>query len=126
MRKIVLGNNPKNYESDVEVTLEDGDKTEITVIYKYRTRTEMAEFLESLSIDPTKQIELLDMKNAVKNTQQSLEQDAEMLLDIMDGWNVDIELTKENLMQFCNELPQAAMDILIHYISGAKKLRQKN
>lgn len=126
MRKIVLGNNPKNYESEVEVTLQDGDKTEITVIYKYRTRTEMAEFMQGLNLDPKKAADLLDMKNAVSNTQQSLEQDAEMLLSIMDDWNVDIELTKENLMQFCDELPQAAMDLLIHYISGSKKFRQKN
>ena len=126
MRKIVLGNNPKNYESDVEVTLQDGEKTTIRVTFKYRTRKQMAEFMQGLSIDPKTAVDLLDMKNAVANTTASLEQDANMLLSMIEAWNVDAELNHENAMQFCDELPQAAMDILIHYISGAKKLRQKN
>lgn len=126
MRKIVLGNNPKSFESDVEVTLPDGEKTEIRVNYKYRTRKELAEFMESLNFDVNEIDKYLDMKNAVANTEESLQQDADMLMGVIDGWNLEAEFNRESVLQFCNELPAAVMDIVTHYLFGAKKLRQKN
>lgn len=126
MRKIVLGNNPKSFESDVDVTLPDGEKTTIRVTYKYRTRKELAAFMQSINLDVENIEKYLDMKNAVANTEESLQEDADMLMGVIEGWNLDSEFNRENVLQFCDELPAAVMDIVTHYLFGVKKLRQKN
>lgn len=125
MRKIVLGQTPKNFHRLVTVTLPDGEQTEMGVTFKYRTRTELAKFADDVFTEGNKE------KSASINTISdvvltSVEDDAKALMEALDGWDLESEFNLKNATRFCDEMPQAALDILQNYFFSSTKARKGN
>ena len=109
MATIKLGATPKTIKHTVKFPMLDGTQGEIACIFKYRTRREFGEFVERLS----GQVKPADGVAAVHAGE--VEQRASYLLDILEGWDLDVKLSRESLIQLADELPAAANAILDAY-----------
>ncbi|HEY8606632.1 MAG TPA: phage tail assembly chaperone [Noviherbaspirillum sp.] len=115
--KIKLGNRPQNFKKTVTVKMLDGSEGAIDVTFKYRTRTEYGAFIDAImeaagekgrdAGDEAFSNEKLWAKVAANN--------AEQLLQVVEAWNLDEELTKENIEQLADELPGAVLAIMETY-----------
>ena len=109
MAKVKLGNRPKNFKRNVEFDMLDGTKGNIECVYKYRTRSEFGAFVDEMvdkakpaNPDETpKQLSMTELMEKTKDT------NADYLLKVLDGWNLDEELSCESLQQLADEVPAA-------------------
>ena len=109
MAKVKLGNRPKNFKRNVEFDMLDGTKGNIECVYKYRTRSEFGAFVDEMvdkanpaNPDETpKQFSMTELMEKTKDT------NADYLLKVLDGWNLDEELSRESLQQLADEVPAA-------------------
>lgn len=126
MRKIVLGTTPKNFKRQVEVTLPDGETSKIEISFIYRTRTELAKFFSDINAEIDNSVAGKQIESMADLTAVELDADVETLMQIMDGWNLEVEFNEANVRQFCDELPEASMDIVNNYFLGSRALRTGN
>ena len=117
MAKIKLGTRPKNFKRTVKVQLLDGTEGSIECSYKYRTRTEFGAFIDSImeaaGVKPKADEDAkFSLKELMEKTKDS---NADYILQVVDGWNLDEEFTRENVLQLCDELPGAASAIMETY-----------
>lgn len=119
MAKIKLGSRPKNFTRIITVDLPEGGKGSVEVLFKYRTRTEFGQFIDQLldkagvAVKDTSEESLkYSLKTALETT---IEQNADYILQIADGWNMDEDFNRDNIAQLCNELPGAAQAIMDTY-----------
>ena len=107
MAKITLGNKPKTFKKfPVKFTMPDGTSGQINVAFKYRTRAEFGVYLNDLfksgDVEKPEGDEKLDfVKLFATTTDKSVAQ----LLDAIDSWDFEYELSKETLAQLGDELP---------------------
>ena len=109
MAKVKLGARPKNFKRNVEFDMLDGTKGNIECVYKYRTRSEFGAFVDEMvdkanpaNPDETpKQLSMTELMEKTKDT------NADYLLKVLDGWNLDEELSRESLQQLADEVPAA-------------------
>ena len=109
MAKVKLGARPKNFKRNVEFDMLDGTKGNIECVYKYRTRSEFGAFVDEMvdkanpaNPDETpKQFSMTELMEKTKDT------NADYLLKVLDGWNLDEELSRESLQQLADEVPAA-------------------
>ena len=109
MAKVKLGARPKNFKRNVEFDMLDGTKGNIECVYKYRTRSEFGAFVDEMvdkakpaNPDETpKQLSMAELMEKTKDT------NADYLLKVLDGWNLDDELSRESLQQLADEVPAA-------------------
>lgn len=118
MAKIILGNRPKTFKRVISVDLLEGGKGAIEVIFKYRTKVEFGEFLDKLLADgglqPAKRDD--DEKLSLLSAQQkTTETNADYIMSIVEGWNLDADFNRDNVKQLCDELPAAALAIMETY-----------
>lgn len=115
--KIKLGARPKNFKHIVTFPLIEGGTGKIEVLYKYRTRTEFGVFID-------KMVEAAGEKNAqvedekfsmTKLMEKTAGQNADYVLDVLDGWNLEVELTRANVEQLADEYPAAVSLIMEDY-----------
>ena len=107
MATIKLGNKPKNFKPfPVKFTLPDGESGAINTTFKYRTRKEYGAFLNELysSADTEKpqdgdklDFEALFAKGGEKTVKK--------LIDAIDSWDFEYELSVETLLQMQDEIP---------------------
>lgn len=119
MAKIKLGSRPKNFKRSITVTLPEGGKGTVEMSYIYRTRSEFGAFVDELfssaGVKPASQSDE-DVKFSLKDAlEKTRDQNADYILLIADGWNLDEDFTKANIAQLCDELPGAAMEIINTY-----------
>lgn len=119
MAKIILGSRPKNFTRIITVDLPEGGKGSVEMLFKYRTRTEFGEFIDQLldkagvSVKDTSEEALkFSLKEALEKT---IEQNAEYILQVADGWNLDKDFNRQNVLQLCDELPGAAQAVMDAY-----------
>jgi hypothetical protein len=130
MAKIVLGKRPKNFKHTVKFPLLEGGEGAIECVYKYRTRSEFGEFidgvLEAAKMEPQTgddgQVRL-SMKELMDKTAGA---NADYIMQVLDGWDVDAELTRANVQQLADELPAAAAAIMEGYRSACTEGRLGN
>lgn len=125
--KITLGNRPKNFPRTVEFPMLDGTTGAIKVVFKYRTKREFGELIDKSKESATLRMaaetkESGDDENKAKPEMTwervhtlGIEANAEHLVAIIDGWNLDCEPTTESFQQLCDEIPAAANAILEDY-----------
>ena len=109
MAKVKLGARRKNFKRNVEFDMLDGTKGNIECVYKYRTRSEFGAFVDEMvdkakpaNPDETpKQLSMTELMEKTKDT------NADYLLKVLDGWNLDEELSCESLQQLADEVPAA-------------------
>lgn len=130
MAKIILGKRPKSFKRIITVDLLEGGKGTIEVSYLYRTRSEFGQFvdelmeaagvkLESQTDDDVK----FSLAEALKRT---LETNADYIMKIADGWNLDVEFSRDAVAQLCDELPGAALQIIDQYRTAITEGRLGN
>lgn len=119
MAKIKLGNRPKHFKRIITVPLPEGESGTVEVSYIYRTRTEFGAFVDTLfaaaGVQPASQADE-DVKFSLQVAlEKTRDQNADYILKIADGWNLDQEFCRANVVQLCDELPGAAMAIINTY-----------
>jgi hypothetical protein len=126
MAKIVLGNRPKNFKAKVTFPLLDGSDGLIEMSFRYRTRTEFGELIDTLMSDagaaeqPEGQMSLAEALGKTRDT------NAEYILKVADGWNLEEKFNLENVAQLCDEFPAAAMAIMNTYRAAITEGRLGN
>jgi hypothetical protein len=116
MSKIKLGNRPKSFTKTVKFDMLEGGKASIECTFKYRTRTEFGEFIDSLVKESGVQVEAEDGKFSMTDLmEKTAGSNAQYLLKVLDAWNLDEDLTLANAQQLADELPAAAAAIMETY-----------
>jgi hypothetical protein len=127
MAKIKLGSTPKSFKRTIIVEMLDGTKGSIDVDFKYRTRTEFGAFLDSIfqdaGVKPTDAEEKVIIADMMVKTRET---NAQYLLQVLEGWNLDDELNKDNLQQLCDEFPGVANTIMETYRVAVTEGKAKN
>ena len=126
--KIKLGNRPKSFKRIVTFDMLEGGKGSIECIYKYRTRSEFGVFVDALmeaagAKDQQPEGEKFSMRELMERTAGS---NADYILDVLEGWNLDEDLSKPNVQQLSDELPAAAIAIMETYRTACIEGRAKN
>ena len=128
MALIKLGSTPKSFKRALIVDMLDGTKGSIEVTYKYRTRTEFGKFLDSIFKDAGVKPDAGEDEKVVieKVMEKTRDTNADYLIQVIDGWNLESELTKANLQQLCDEFPGVANVIMESYRTAVTEGRAKN
>jgi Phage tail assembly chaperone len=146
MAKIVLGNRPESFKRALKFPMVDGTEGTMEVIYKYRTLTEfgtmfdewVAEKKTELDVEKAKQEadreKALEAGKEYAEPQLSNEQsrrlqaqsNADYIMRIVVGWNLDMEFSAEAVLQLCDELPAGANEIMNAYRAAIAEGRLGN
>lgn len=125
--KITLGKRPKNFKRIVKFALLEGGEGSIECSYKYRTRSEFGAFIdkvvEAAGAASKPDGEKFSMAELMERTAG---QNAAYIMDVIDGWNLDEELTKANVQQLSDEFPAAAAAIMETYRAAITEGRLGN
>ena len=126
--KIKLGNRPKSFKRVVTFDMLEGGQGSIECIYKYRTRSEFGVFVDALmeaagAKDQQPEGEKFSMRELMERTAGA---NADYILDVLEGWNLDEDLSKPNVQQLSDELPAAAIAIMETYRTARLEGRAKN
>lgn len=130
MAKIQLGKRPKNFKRAITVKLPEGVDGRITVSYIYRTRTEFGKFLDDLLAQAS--VTLPSSTGDDVNVSMAMalaelrDQNADYILRVIDGWDLDEEFSHANVAQLCDELPGVALAIMAEYRSAVSEGRAGN
>lgn len=111
MAKIKIGNKPKNFKKTVTFPMLDGTQGEIECVFKYRTRTEFGQFIDSIFSGAQSSA---DFKMA-EIMEKARDKNAEYLAQVLDVWNLDEELSLANLQELADECPGAVVAIMEDY-----------
>lgn len=115
MAKVILGAAPKNFKHTVKINLLDGTKAEIKALFKYRTKSEFGAFMDQLFADAGEEKTKDEKFSMAETLANVVDKNADYLLDILDGWDIDDELNRDNLQRLSNELPGAAAALMDAY-----------
>ncbi|MGC3984836.1 MAG: phage tail assembly chaperone [Pseudorhodoferax sp.] len=115
MAKITLGKRPESFRRKVTFPLIEGGDGVIMCDFKYRTKSEFGQFLDQMSSDAgvvPEEGKPLSIGDLMAKT---VDRNADYLLDVLKGWDVDADLTRDNAAQLANELPGACVAIMEAY-----------
>ena len=119
MAKIKLGNRPKAFKHRIKITLPEGGEGSVEMLYKYKTRTEFGEFLDEVLAEAkvvAASSSGVDMEASLKEAlEKTVDQNADYILRIAEGWDLEYEFDRERIAQMCDELPGAALEIINAY-----------
>lgn len=115
MAKIKLGNPPKSFKKNVKVQMLDGTDGEVGCLFKYRTRTDFGKFIDELTSEAGISIKSdapFSLKELMEKTK---DKNADYILKVVESWDLDVEFSRENVLQLCDEFPGAATAIMETY-----------
>ena len=125
--KIKLGNRPKSFKRVVTFDMLEGGKGSIECTFRYRTRSEFGVFIDKLmEAAGAKQQPDGDKFSMADLMEKTAGQNAEYILDVLESWNLDEDLTKPNVQQLADELPAAAAAIMEQYRTACVEGRLGN
>ena len=130
MAKVVLGKRPKNFKAKVQFPMLEGEEGVIEVSYIYRTKTEFGALIDSLLDDAgvkpagvDEESQNFSLEEAMRRTKDT---NADYLMKVMDGWNLDEPFSRDTVAQLCDEVPAAAMAIMNQYRAAITEGRLGN
>jgi len=127
MAKVKLGDRPKNFKHTVKFPMLDGTEGSIACVFKYRTRKEFGEFIDSImeaaGVKPPPDGEKFSMAALMEKTAGA---NADYILQVLDGWNLDEELSRVSLQQLADEIPAATTAIMEQYRVAITEGQLKN
>ena len=136
MSKVKLGTRPKNFKATIQVPLHEGQAGTIQVSYIYRSRKEFGAFVDELLAAVPKQAAaaVADESSAAAAEKYSLAADlgksidtqADYIMRIADGWDLDEPFNRQSVYTLCDELPGAAVAIIEHYRNAVSEGRLGN
>jgi hypothetical protein len=116
MAKIKLGDRPKVFNHTVKFPMIDGTEGSIACVFKYRTRKEFGEFIDAImeaaGVKPKAEGEKFSMAELMEKTAGA---NADYILQVLDGWNLEEELSHASLQQLADEIPAATTAIMEQY-----------
>ncbi|WJJ93995.1 phage tail assembly chaperone [Neopusillimonas aromaticivorans] len=128
--KIKLGSRPKAFKPfSVKLTLPDGTEGQIEAAFKYFTKTESGALVDELAAKArAKGSEAsADTEGGLKAILElTKEHNADLLMRVIDSWDLDEDLTKENLQQLDDEIPAATTALLEAFFAAARQGRLGN
>ena len=142
---IKLGNRPKSFKRIVKFGLIEGGEGSIECTFKYRTRTEFGIFVDKLVAKAqAKQSEedqaaaaaaatesgddkaVQDAPTMERIMSKTSHANADYLMDVLEGWCLDVPLTLDNARIFADEYPAACMAIMEDYRAASTEGRLGN
>lgn len=131
MGRIKLGARPKTFAHTVTVQMPEGGTASVRMQYRYRTRTEFGRFVDDLvraagTAPPASQQDedvRFSLHAALEATRDT---NADYILQIAEGWDLDEEFNRASLVQLCDELPGAALAIIEQYRAASTEGRLGN
>lgn len=136
MAKITLGKCPKNFKKTISVQMLDGTTGTVECVFKYRTKKEYGEFIDGITeaarasekAKETTKVEEVEAKpfSLAEYLEKSVDAGADYILQILEGWNLDVELSKESVEDLANEFPGAAAAIIETYRTAVTEGRLGN
>ena len=124
--KVKLGNKPKTFEKAVEIVLLDESIADILIKFKYRTRSEFAALFNPEPVGPVESDAPIVQKTVVDWFKEADESNAEFVLKIAEGWDLDDKFCQESLLQLEDENPGALAAIALTYRKSVGEARVKN
>lgn len=131
--KVKLGNKPKTFEKLVGIVLLSGVIADILVTFKYRTRKEFAQLFTTPAADggaaaaPNAVAEAPAAPKSVEDYFAEHDQsNADFVLKIAEGWDLDDKFGEEKLLQLEDENPGALAEIALVYRHAVGEARVKN
>lgn len=116
--KIVLGTRPKSFKKLVKFPMLDGTEGSIECLYRYRTRKEFGVFIDTIltaaKVKPAEGEESKDFSMA-ELMEKTAGSNADYVLQVLDGWNLDVDLNRANVEQLSDELPSAINAVMESY-----------
>jgi len=130
MAKIKLGSRPKSFQHTVKFTDVDGTEMTASVTYRYRTRKEYGAFHDALPGYPQIEAETDADGKTVYRAETLIEKRSEWnanhIMQILEGWELDEEFNPANVRQLCNEMPACAEAIISAYQAACVEGRLGN
>lgn len=131
MAKITLGNRPKSFKRIIKVPMLEGGEGMMEVSYIYRTRTEFGTFIDALLDSAKVELQSIadgpDVRGSLAEAlARTRDTNADYLLKVCDGWNLDEPFGRPALVQLCDELPGAAVAIIDGYRAAITEGRLGN
>ena len=136
MAKITLGKRPKNFKKTISVQMLDGTTGTVECVFKYRTKKEYGEFVDGITeaarasekAKESTKAEDPEVKpfSLADYLEKSVDAGADYILQILEGWNLDMELSKEAVEDLANEFPGAASAIIETYRTAVTEGRLGN
>lgn len=131
MAKIKLGARPKTFTHTITVPMPEGGTCSVQMVYRYRTRSEFGAFVDNLvatagaepPADQSPEAVRFSLQRALESTRDT---NADYIMAIADGWNLDEPFTRANVAQLCDELPGAALSIIEQYRAAITEGRLGN
>lgn len=129
MAKIKLGNRPKNFKRVVKFPMLDGTEGAIECVFTYRTRAEFGAFIDTImdaagiKVAPTDDEHKFSLRDVMEKTRDT---NAEYIMKVVEGWNLEEDYTLANVQQLCDELPGAATAIMEAYRAAVTEGRLGN
>lgn len=114
--KIKLGARPASFKKTVSFPMLDGTTGHIEIVYFYRTRKEFGLFIDELMEAAGETTRLDDEKFSMAALmEKTAGSNADYVLKVATGWNLDEELTHDSVQQLADELPAAVNAIMESY-----------
>ena len=129
MANVTLGKRPESFKKAVSFPLLDGTTGTINVTFKYRTRVEFGQMVDSM-VEQAK-AEGAQMADGAPITMTDLMtktagQNAEYILNVVSAWDLDVPLNQASAQQLADELPAAAIQIMEDYRAAVTEGRLGN
>lgn len=133
MAKLTLGKRPKNFKRMIKVPLVEGGEGTVEVSYIYRTRTEFGAFVDKLMAAVPATLAAADAAASAEarysllaDLTRSRDTQTDYILQICDGWDLDVPFSREAVRQLCDELPGAAAVVIDTYRAAITEGRLGN
>lgn len=128
MAKIKLGSAPKAFTHRVTFPLLQGGKGDITMTYRYRDRTQFAEFIDTV-YPHIKRPETPSSEpgfDVVENAAKTQADEVRYILGCATGWDLEDDFSEANVKALINEFPAAGAAITSAYREAITEGRAKN
>lgn len=121
MPTVKLGARPKNFKRVVKFKDLDGETNlSVEVSYLYRTKKQFGEMLDQQIEIAIKEAEAIEAKAAAMDSdtppkreriadgyELATSKQVDYLMQIIDGWNLDMEFSRKSVQDLCDEYPAA-------------------
>jgi Phage tail assembly chaperone len=126
MAKIKLGQRPTNFKHAVKFKLLDGTEASIEIVYRYRTRKEYGAFVDEVAAASKEERPADEVFSWAKVMEKTGANNAEYVMQAVDGWNLDEPFNLENVQQLADEMPAAIAAIMDTYRNAITQGRLGN
>jgi len=127
MAKITLGQKPKAFKRQVSFPMLDGTTGQIEMTFRYRTRSEFGTFIDEMLADAgrekTPNPDDFSMHDLMSKTAEA---NADYVIKVAEGWDLQDEFTRANVVQLSDEVPAAVLSIMEAYKTAITEGRLGN